>query len=187
LFRLIRTIKALAKDNRVPKVIRALLVIASFGWLIPGPVDEIIGVLALLALLCIRPGIVSEHWHAAYRVPRLTSADRKHAALAFAPLAVLAVIVAALAFAPSVHADAKRAPHAPRAVGLFDATQPPTDMVYLYPGARVTLADTRGYDCARHTYFTDVSAYTWRGGSLLPQRWDKRADVDYLRRTTHFP
>jgi hypothetical protein len=183
MFRLIRTIKALAKDSRVPRTIRALLVVASFGWLIPGPLDEIVGALALVALLFIRPGIVSEHWRAAYRAPRLTSADRKRAALAFAPLAALAVIVAALAFAvPTSHASAKRAPHAPLAVGLFDATTPPQYEVYLGVGASVTYAHGRnGYNCPRGGYFTDVSAYTWRGGSLTVQRWNRDHTLTYWR------
>jgi hypothetical protein len=55
---------------------------------------------------------------------------------------------------------------APRAVGLFDAERPPTYLVYLYPRGSVTLADAHGYNCKRGGYFTDTSAYTWRGGSL---------------------
>lgn len=181
MFRLIRTIKALAKDSRVPRTVRALLVIASFGWLIPGPIDELIGAAALLALLCIRPGLVQQHWREAYRAPRLTLADRKRAALAFAPLALLAVIVTALALASPATASHARA-HAPRAVGLFDAVAPPQYLVYLGPGASVTYAYGHdGHNCPRGGFFTDTSAYTWRGGSLTPQRWNRDRTLTFWR------
>lgn len=99
------------------------------------------------------------------------------ARLALAPLAVLALVVLALALAsPSAHA-------VPHAVGLFDARQAPTYLVYLTPGGRVTYARGRnGYNCPRSdAYFSDVSAYTWRGGSLSVQRWSRDRTLTYWR------
>lgn len=70
---------------------------------------------------------------------------------------------------------------APRAVALSAAASPPASLVYLYPAARVTLADARGYTCAARGdsspagYFSDISAYQWDGSALSAQVWDARA------------
>lgn len=65
-------------------------------------------------------------------------------------------------------------------VGLGDAERPPTYLVYLYPHGSVTYASGRdGWNCIKHGdvthdgYFTDVSAYSWRGRAIGPQRWDE--------------
>lgn len=54
--------KLLSRDVRIPRPIRWGLVVAfGFGWLIPGPVDELLGVV-LLAIVWFKWGaIVREH------------------------------------------------------------------------------------------------------------------------------
>lgn len=67
------------------------------------------------------------------------------------------------------HADA------PRAVSLADARTAPVSMTYLYPNQRVSPAQ-----CGSH-YFTDTSAYMWRGGALGAQRWNRAHDRTFWR------
>lgn len=71
-----------------------------------------------------------------------------------------------------------------RPVTLAQANAPATFLSNLGPGAYITTADTDGYSCvhgARHGYFSEVSAYTWRGGALTGQHWDAARDIDVWR------
>lgn len=81
-------------------------------------------------------------------------------------------------------ATASRPPAVPRAVALADASSPPRELTMLAPGARITYGDpATGYTChlGRKGYFTNTSAYTWRGGKLGPQRWTRDHTVQTWR------
>jgi len=72
----------------------------------------------------------------------------------------------------------------PRAVTLSDASFPPTDLVYVYPGQRRTLASDRGFTCdarGKGGYYSDTSAYMWSGGAMSAQRWSRDHTVAYWR------
>lgn len=93
--------------------------------------------------------------------------------------AVCALLIA-LTYTVAPHfadASAPSGKRAPRAVGLFDAISAPSRLRYLRPRQSVTFAYGRAGNNCRRTrhhragFFSDVSAYTWRGGSLRPQRW----------------
>lgn len=73
-----------------------------------------------------------------------------------------------------------------RPVSLSDALSPPTELVFLYPHASVTYAYGReGYNCPREgRYFSDVSAYNWRGDAIGAQRWNRDHTVTYWRNRT---
>lgn len=97
------------------------------------------------------------------------------ARIACALVALVACLATALALAGSAMAST------PRAVALSAATSSPTYLTYLYPHAHVTYSRGRdGHNCPRGGFFTDVSAYNWRGGALSPQRWDT-IGLDYWR------
>lgn len=104
---------------------------------------------------------------------RAARASRRPAWRAYAPAVLLvlaAMVLLTWGLAGLARADV-------RAVSLSDASAPPASLVYLYPGASVTLAHARtGYTCApAGRYFSDVSAYRWDGSALGPQRWEARA------------
>lgn len=83
---------------------------------------------------------------------------------AFAAIGI--ALALCMGLASLAHADV-----APRAVSLSDARRAPDTLVYLYPHQRVTPTQ-----CAGSGYFTDTSAYTWRGGALSAQRWNRAHD-----------
>ena len=60
ILRLLRLLKSLAKDPRIPRPVRWLIVAGLAP--VPGPFDEIVLALALLLLAVIRPGIVKTLW-----------------------------------------------------------------------------------------------------------------------------
>lgn len=69
-----------------------------------------------------------------------------------------------------------------RAVSLSEARQAPTYLVMLYPGASVSYDPDDGMGNCPHRggFFSDVSAYDWRGGAIGPQRTDDWS-VEYWR------
>lgn len=92
--------------------------------------------------------------------------------------------VGAIQTAGSFASDSMQA----RPVALSDATFPPTEMVYLYPGASVTYAyGVSGYNCPDHkSWFTETSAYQWNGKALGPQHRSKSSNYfDYWVRPGH--
>jgi hypothetical protein len=62
LARLFRLAKSLASDPRIPRPVRWLIVLGLMP--VPGPFDEIVLALALLALAVVRPGIFKALWRA---------------------------------------------------------------------------------------------------------------------------
>ena len=88
-------------------------------------------------------------------------------------IAILA-LVADRAFADTPHA---------RPVALTDALRPPT-VLYYVPGVRVPArlphaASSPAVRCLDGVFPTDVSAYTWDGLALGPQRWNRAHDRTY--------
>jgi len=69
---------------------------------------------------------------------------------------------------------------APRAVALADASGSPAMLRLVKP--RRAYASVR--QCARGTYFTDTQAYTWRGGKVGRQRWNRDHTVTYWNTRT---
>lgn len=63
------------------------------------------------------------------------------------------------------------------AVPITAARHAPREMVYLYPGGTVTY--DKGFQCPRGAYFSDVSAYTWKGGKLGRQTWESNGPYVY--------
>lgn len=69
---------------------------------------------------------------------------------------------------------------AQRAVSLQDARVAPTYLVYLWPHGSVTYArGSDGHNCQHGGFFSDVSAYTWKGGELSDQHWSKHRQLAY--------
>lgn len=69
-----------------------------------------------------------------------------------------------------------------RPVSLADASTAPTYLVYLWPHASVTYASGHaGYNCRGGGWFSDVSAYTWRGAAVGAQHWNRAHDLIYWR------
>lgn len=63
-------------------------------------------------------------------------------------------------------------------VSLNDAEAAPTYLVYLWPHAKVTYTYHDGAaNCPGGGYFTNVSAYTWRGNAVGPQHWNRIHDL----------
>ena len=60
LARALRLVKALARDSRIPRPVRCLIVAGLLP--VPGPFDEIVLALALLLLALVRPGIFRTLW-----------------------------------------------------------------------------------------------------------------------------
>jgi hypothetical protein len=60
ILRLLRLLKSLAKDPRIPRPVRWLIVAGLVP--VPGPFDEIVLALALLLLAVLRPGIFRTLW-----------------------------------------------------------------------------------------------------------------------------
>jgi len=61
--RLLRMSKALVSDKRVPRGVRPAIALSLLPW--PGPLDEVLLVVALVVLAVMRPGILSELWREA--------------------------------------------------------------------------------------------------------------------------
>lgn len=73
-----------------------------------------------------------------------------------------------------------------RPVTLAMANTPPTFLSNLGPGNYVDAGDpATGFACAQdevlNGYFTDTSAYTWKGAALSGQRWNADRTVTYWR------
>jgi hypothetical protein len=58
--RLLKLVKLLARDPRVPRPVRALILVGLLP--VPGPFDEIVLVGAVTLLLVIRPGLIRALW-----------------------------------------------------------------------------------------------------------------------------
>lgn len=90
----------------------------------------------------------------------------------FAIMRTLATVgVALLMFtvaATSAHAKGARA------VTLGDARYAPSMLVYVYGGG-----DFTPWQCPAHAYFSETQAYTWKGGTLGPQRWNADHTLTY--------
>lgn len=102
------------------------------------------------------------------------------AAIQLAILAALFGILAATAHAKTLTTDTPA-----QAVALSDATTAPTYMTLLRPGASALYTGRGGYNCPGGSYFTDVSAYTWQGRALGPQRWTRDHTLTYWRVPNH--
>lgn len=78
-------------------------------------------------------------------------------------------VVLALVVALVVPAGANARP-----VSLADARTAPADLALVYPGDAYTPVDDHGYYQCAGAKFSDVSAYSWRGGKLGDQRRTRR-------------
>jgi len=58
--RLLKLVKLLARDPRVPRPVRALIVVGLLP--VPGPFDEIVLAGAVMVLLVIRPDLIRTLW-----------------------------------------------------------------------------------------------------------------------------
>ena len=65
--RLLELAKLLARDPRIPRPVRALIVIGLLT--VPGPFDEVVLVGSLVLLLVIRPGLFRALWRESARRP----------------------------------------------------------------------------------------------------------------------
>lgn len=93
--------------------------------------------------------------------------------LFFVSHAVLwALLIALVISASQAHASGRPVGHA---VSLSQARSAPTYLTYLWPHGSVTYArGSDGHNCQHGGYFSDVSAYTWKGTQLSDQYWSKR-------------
>lgn len=92
----------------------------------------------------------------------------------------LALTFLAIACAPAMahHVSAKR-------VTLADATAAPTELRMLKRGQRVSFDNQCGNSpIGEPYYFGNVQAYTWQGGALGGQRWNRAHDRMYWRART---
>jgi hypothetical protein len=58
--RLLEVVKLLARDPRIPRPVRALIIVGLLP--IPGPFDEVVLVGSVVLLLVIRPGLIRALW-----------------------------------------------------------------------------------------------------------------------------
>lgn len=65
--RIVMMARSLCSDRRVPRAIRPMIVLGLLPW--PGPVDEVVLVLALGSLMALRPGLVRQLWRESGRGP----------------------------------------------------------------------------------------------------------------------
>ena len=108
----------------------------------------------------------------------ITSRNAHRFALAF-----LACVISTCAL---LTMDASASTMQARPVTLAQAEVAPTFMSNLGPGNYVDAGDpATGYQCATdealNGYFTDTSAYTWRGGALSGQTWNADHTVTMWR------
>jgi len=84
--------------------------------------------------------------------------------------AAVLLAVAWLTFLAIGAFSAQLAGAAARPVGLADARSAPQTILYVRPGGRYDTLDGVS-QCKGGGYWTEVSAYGWRGDALPAQRW----------------